>query len=196
MLFKLILGCDFCVFFRQYKKLIFYKYNITTHHYIMSKLEETLKIWCDENLALGRAYGCSGEPFKFEGVNPKGKLVYQDGVDCNYCAFNDVYLQEDDTYRIYTHCKIGSVDMGCFVKKCENIAEVMDYIAMYCEYTPNSVMKLLMSGVENNFSTFGLSKDKLREVDGMYIPHLSKCDDSDTELIKMIREYVPVNPAN
>ena len=161
----------------------------------MTKLEETLKRWCNENLALGRAYGCTGKPLEFDGVQPEGKLVYQDGVDCNYYAFSDVYLQEDGTYRIYTHRKRGTVDMGCFVKKCDNIAEVMDSIAMDCQYTPNTVMKLLMSGVNNNFATFGLSDDKLREVDGMYIPYLSKCDDSDTELIEMIRGHAaPVDP--
>lgn len=151
------------------------------------KLEDTLKKWCDENLTHGRSYPPNHEPIELNCV-PKGNLVYQDGTACSAShAFNDVYLQEDGTYTVYTDCSTIDVEP----KHCKNIAEVLDYLLLFCGHDPNSTGDLLLNIIHNY--QLNIDKDLVgsyKTYKGGIVPILQNCNDENSALISAIESSI------
>lgn len=126
---------------------------------LLTKLNDALKYWCDENLTEGKAYRggfevglpIAGSRKPREQQQRKGVLIYQDGTACSAShAFADVYVLGDGSYDVYMDASSGveQGDSGIFgfvteIKHCNNLVEVVDYLDNYCGHDPNSCGQLV-----------------------------------------------------
>lgn len=173
-------------------------------------MEEEIRNWCDNNLALGMCYGSNANKLPIAGnlsrdkdkdqfSDRQGKLVYQDGTACSAShAFADVYQLENGDYEVYMD--YGSARFmgdssenknGVEKTKYSRLSEVVDYLGNFSGHDPNSCGELIEYLCEK-IKHYDEEESKGLEIEHWFrnkkAPILAKSGDN-TRLIEDIRNY-------
>lgn len=166
-------------------------------------MEDTIKIWCDNNIAPGMCYGSvkgtrnrpiAGKVSKVSFEGRSGNLIYQDGTACSASyAFADVYQLENGEYEVYMESAqsryMGNSpinESGIEHTKYTKLSEVVSYLSDYSGHDSNScgeLMEYLSERIRDDTVKLETRKwfRKLR------VPILEKSENS--RIIEFIKEY-------
>ncbi len=145
-------------------------------------LDSAIKRWCGNYLTLPFGYD---DDKKY--LNRPGKLMYRDSTSCSASySLQDIYLLDDGTYDVYVDCGQARCTGGnreaidTELKKCENLAEVLDYLMLFNGHDPNTTGELLLTIINNYQLKLDdeVTYEWNNEWDKRRFPILAKCGDN------------------